>query len=186
MGNKLSRKKVKRKSNRGKEVSKKESKRKFKLGKKFYVILLVVLIIVFIYVCTDIFLTSSEFSKELDSMIEGKDYYVEEVTITGKDYDSYFSTPDTSVETKNYFFYYDFIMEKKMFVDEDTYKKYNIGDKVLAYTTDHSNYGFTKESILPTIEYKNNELKKCIGVVLGVSILLLRFWMWINSKYSYS
>jgi hypothetical protein len=67
-------------------------------------------------------------------------------------------------------------------VDEDTYKKYNVGDKVNAYTTDHINYGFTKESLLSGTVYRNNELKKCMGVILGAALILYSIWMWFCFK----
>jgi hypothetical protein len=138
----------------------------------------------FLGIWLDIFLTSSYFNRELDKMIEGRDYYIETVEITKKDYDSYYSTPDSSVETTNYFFYYDKSFQKKMFVDKDTYKKYSVGDKVKAYTTDHVNYGFTKESLLSGSLYRNNELKKCIGVILGVGLIFYFIWLWIDFKNS--
>jgi hypothetical protein len=115
-------------------------------------------------------------------MVEGKDYFIESVKITKKDYDSYYGTEDSSVETTNYFFYYDDAFQKKMFVDADTYKKYNVGDYVNAYTTDYINYGFTKEALLYGTEYKNNELKKCLGVLLGAALVLYSLWMWIDFK----
>jgi hypothetical protein len=136
----------------------------------------------FLCVWIDIFLTSSRFSRQLDAMIEGTDYYIEAVEITKKDYDSYYATPDSGVETINYFFYYDESFQKKMFVDEDTYKKYSVGDNVNAYTTDHINYGFTKESLLSGTVYRNNELKKCMGVILGAALFLYSVWMWLSFK----
>jgi hypothetical protein len=150
--------------------------------KTFRIVILSLLVIMFLCVWIDIFLTSSRFSRQLDAMIEGTDYYIEAVEITKKDYDSYYATPDSSVETINYFFYYDESFQKKMFVDEDTYKKYSVGDNVNAYTTDHINYGFTKESLLSGTVYRNNELKKCMGVILGAALFLYSVWMWLSLK----
>jgi hypothetical protein len=146
------------------------------------IVVLLILVIMFSGTWLNIFLTSSCFNRQLDKMVEGTDYYIEDVKITKKDYDSYYSTPDSSVETTNYFFYYDESFQKKMFVDEDTYKKYSVGDSVKAYTMDHENYGFTKESLLYGTEYRNNELKKCIGVILGVSLIFYFIWMWLTFK----
>lgn len=120
----------------------------------------------FVYVWGSIINTSIKFNNNLNSAIENKDYFIEEITIVKKDYDSYYSTPDTSIETTNYFFYYS--SDKKMQVDRDTYVKYSVGDKISAYTADHKNYKITKEAILPQDEFKENEIKKPIGVILGI------------------
>ena len=45
-------------------------------------------------VWTDVLLTSLRFDKQLDKMVEGKDYYIEEVRITKKYIDSYSATND--------------------------------------------------------------------------------------------
>lgn len=147
----------------------------------FRIILLVFLIIVFTCILLDIFTTTIRFDKKLDAIVEGKDYYIEEITITKKAYDSYYSTPESSVETTNYFFYYDDSFQKKLFVDGDTYNEYVVGDKVSAYTMDHSNYVFKKEGLLGK-EFSNNEIKKGIGGFLGSCILLLCILIWADSK----
>jgi hypothetical protein len=143
---------------KGKSVSRK--------WRRLHFVIISILVIAFIGVWIDVFLTSSRFSRRLDAMAEGKDYFIESVVITKKDYDSYYATAESSVETTNYFFYYDTAFQKKMFVDADTYKKYSVGDQVNAYTSDHINYGFTKEALLYDTVYRNNELKKCLGVIL--------------------
>lgn len=145
----------------------------------FHIILLVVLIIAFIINWVDVLRTSLHFNKQLTEMVEGIDYYIEDVTINKKDTDSYYSTDDTAVSTTNYYFYYSYSPSKRMFVDRSAYEKYNVGDQVPAYTLDHITYGYTKESLLSDKEYKNNELKKAIGVILGASIGIYCFWMWI-------
>jgi hypothetical protein len=146
------------------------------------IVLLSLLAIAFFSVWADVFLTSSRFSGQLDAMVEGKDYFIESVKITKKDYDSYYAPEDSGVATTNYFFYYDDAFQKKMFVDADTYKKYNVGDYINAYTADYINYGFTKEALLYGTEYKNNELKKCLGVILGAALVLYSLWMWIDFR----
>lgn len=145
----------------------------------FRIILLVFLIIAFTCIWLDIFTTTIRLDKKIDAMVEGKDYYIEEVTITKKAYDSYYA--GSSVATTNYFFYYDYSFQKKLFVDRDTYKEYIVGDKVSAYTMDHSNYVFKKEALLGK-EFRNNEIEKCIGASLGAGILLLCVFIWIDSK----
>lgn len=163
-------------------MSNKLIKKTTKKLNKFHILLLIVLIIAFVINWVDVFLTTSLFNRQLDEMIEGIDYYVEDITLIKKDYDSYYSTPVTVVETTNYYFYYDYKSPKKMFVDKETYSKYAVGDKVPAYTIDHINYGYTKESLLPDKAHKNNELKKAIGVLLGISNIVYGVWIWITYK----
>ena len=62
----------------------------------------------------------------------------------------------------------------------DIYVQYSIGDKISAYTVDHVYYGYTKESILPKEEFRQNELMKCIGVLLGVGIVTIAIMYWIK------
>lgn len=149
---------------------------------KFHILLFVAFIIAFIVNWVDVFLTTSRFNRQLDEMIEGIDYYVEDITLIKKDCESYYSTPDTVVETTNYYFYYDYGSPKKMFVDRETYGQYAVGDKVPAYTIDHINYGYTKESLLPDNDHTNNEIKKAIGILLGISNIVYGVWIWITYK----
>ena len=53
------------------------------------------------------------------------------------------------------------------------YSEYHVGDTITAYTTDHVSYSYYKYGILPKNEYTNNEIMKCVGVLLGVGILSL-------------
>ena len=147
---------------------------------KFYYILFAILSVCFVYIWGSVINTSIQFNKQLENAIENKDYFMEEITITKKYYDSYYSTPDTSVETTNYFFYYS--ADKKMQVDKNTYDKYNVGDKITAFTADHKNYGITKEAILPRDEFKENELKKPIGIILGISTWCLFLYIRFTKK----
>lgn len=144
----------------------------------FHVMLLVILIIAFVINWADVFFTSLRFNQQLDAMVEGIDYYIEDITIIKKDSGSYYSTEDTAVNTTNYYFYYSYTPSKRMFVDRTAYEKYSVGEQVPAYTLDHINYGYTKESLLPDKEYRGNELKKANGVILGVCIGIYCFWIW--------
>ena len=151
---------------------------------KFHILIVAVSIIAFSIIWVDVFLTSSRFNRQLDEMTEGIDYYIEDIILIKKDYESYYSTPDTTVETTNYYFYYDYESPKKMFVDRKTYHQYDVGDNVTAYTIDHINYGYTKESLLPDKLYTNNEIKKAIGVLLGICSIIYSVWIWILYKAS--
>ena len=44
----------------------------------------------------------------------------------------------------------------------------------------HVSYGYTKESILPREEFRQNELMKCIGVLLGVGIVTIAILYWFH------
>lgn len=115
-------------------------------------------------------------------MVEGVDYFIEEIPITKKDYDSYYSTEDTAVATVNYFLYYGDDPDKKMQVSEAVYRSYEVNDRIMAYTTDHVYYSFSKEGVLPRLEFRNNELKKAAGVVIGAGLLLLVLYMWLDRR----
>ena len=91
---------------------------------------------------------------------------------TVRDSDSY-TSDDLGNSITNYYFYYNQSMDRKMFVTEDAYKKYQVGDSVPAYTIDHEYYGFTLESLLPQPDYRRNELSKAAGVLIGVGIVIL-------------
>ena len=154
--------------------------------KKFHYILLIVFILVFIVSWVDVFITSARFEKQLDSMVEGIDYYIEDVQIIKKksEYLSSNNSVGTSVGHTTYYFYYDFQSPKKMFVDREAYQKYNKGDYMPAYTLDHVNYGYTKDTLLPHDRYLRNEMEKAFGCVLGIFIFCQAFWMWdIYSTY---
>ena len=145
-----------------------------------FFVLLAAVILAFSGCWISVCLTAGRMEQTLSSMAEGKDYFLEEVRILKKDSSS--STHgDSSVESTNYYFYYGSASEQKLFVDEDTYRRYQPGDKIPAYTLDHRSYGFTKEEILPDKIYRNNELKKALGVLLGAGILALLFLRWCFS-----
>lgn len=128
------------------------------------------LVAAFIAVWMNIAITSSAFKKQMENMILGEDYYVEEVVITGKRAED--AAPDNNI-SKNYFFYYHngkvFDYSKRMQVPGSVYTEYDVGETIAAYTADHASYSYYKEGVLGT-EYTNNEMMKAIGVVLGVGI----------------
>ena len=66
------------------------------------------------------------------------------------------------------------IITKRMQVPGFVYSKYNVGDSIAAYTTDHVSYSYYKYGILPDTEYTNNELMKVDGVLLGIGIF---YWL---------
>ena len=137
----------------------------------------IILSIAFITVWINILLTSKAFNTQMEEMVLGEDYYMEDIVITGK------RAEDASADTisQNYFFYYnngkvnDY--HKRMQVPGFVYSEYNVGDSIAAYTTDHVSYSYYKYGILPDTEYTNNELMKVAGVLLGIGIFLLAlFW----------
>ena len=145
---------------------------------RVYFICLIVLTICFATVWISVAVTSAKFDKQMEHMVLGKDYFIEDVTIVKKMVDSYSSSELSTSE--NYFFYYGHDEQKKMQIPHDIYVQYSIGDKISAYTVDHVYYGYTKESILSKEEFRQNELMKCIGVLLGVGIVAIAIMYWFK------
>lgn len=145
---------------------------------RVYFICFIVLTICFAAVWISVAMTSAKFDKQLEHMILGKDYFIEDVTIVKKMVDSYSSSELSTHE--NYFFYYGNEEQEKMQIPHDIYVQYAIGDKIPAYTVNHVSYGYTKESILPREEFRQNELMKCIGVLLGVGIVTIAILYWFH------
>lgn len=146
---------------------------------------LIILIIAFAAVWINIFLTSNAFNKQMDEMVLGVDYYMEDVVITDK------RAEDASVDnaiSKNYFFYYhngkvnDY--HKRMQIPGSVYSEYNPGDSITAYTTDHISYSYYKDGLLPNTEYTNNELMKAAGVLLGIGICALTLLGLLSKKFN--
>lgn len=139
-----------------------------------------ILSIAFVTVWINIFLTSKAFNAQMEEMVLGEDYYMEDVVITNK------RAEDASADaiSQNYFFYYnngkvnDY--QKRMQVPEFVYSEYDVGDSITAYTTDHVSYSYYKYGILPDTEYTNNELMKVAGVLLGIGIFLLALFGVLN------
>lgn len=144
-----------------------------------------ILSIAFVAVWINIFLTSKAFNAQMEEMVLGEDYYMEDVVITNK------RAEDASADaiSQNYFFYYnngkvnDY--HKRMQVPEFVYSEYDVGDSITAYTTDHVSYSYYKYGILPDTEYANNELMKVAGVLLGIGIFLLALFGVLNKKMNY-
>ncbi len=142
----------------------------------------IILSISFITVLINILLTSKAFNTQMEEMVLGEDYYMEDIVITGK------RAEDASADTisQNYFFYYnngkvnDY--HKRMQVPEFVYSEYDVGDSIAAYTTDHVSYSYYKYGILPDTEYTNNELMKVAGVLLGIGIFLLALFGVLSKK----
>ncbi len=132
-----------------------------------------VLCIAFLVVWIDVYVTSNVFEKTMDDMVLGVDYFQEEIVITNKRVES--DNNDSIHE--NYFFYYhdgqvhDY--HKRMQVPATIYQEYEIGEKIAAYTTNRENYSYEKYGILPQNDFENNEIKKVIGVLLGLGIFML-------------
>ena len=130
--------------------------------------------IAFLGVWGKIIVTSNTFKTQMESMVEGKDYFLEDIEITDKRSEAV--TTDDSISEKNIFYYqngrrYDY--DNRMQVPGKIYSEYHVGDTITAYTTDHVSYSYYKYGILPKNEYTNNEIMKCVGVLLGVGILSL-------------
>lgn len=144
-----------------------------------------ILCLLFMIVWIHIFMTSAAFHKKMEKMVEGQDYYIENIVITDK------KTEDASANnsiSQNYFFYYHNgkanEYNKRMQVPESVYTEYEVGDTITAYTTDHIKYSYNKAGILPDKKFRNNELMKVAGVVLGAAIGFLSLWGLLNRKIS--
>lgn len=95
---------------------------------------------------------------------------MEDVTITRKETETYASTTLSMAE--NYFFYYSHDGQR-MEVPRHIYQEYGVGSQIPAYTTDHIHYGYDRDAVLPRDEFRNNEIMKCVGVLLGAGICCL-------------
>lgn len=150
-----------------------------RLFAKFMNISLIALSIIFVLLFIKIIVTEISFNKMIDGMVEGIDYYIEDIVIVDKEAVKDYNGLES--DTTNYFFYYGYGNEKRMQVNYKVYSQYNVGDTFLAYTKDHYYYGSTINSVLPKAEYKNNELSKAGIVVIGSLILLILIYKWIDN-----
>ena len=141
---------------------------------------LTILLLSFFAVWITVFRTSNEFREKMETMVLGVDYFREDVVITNKRVESEHSVSD------NYFFYYKngkvHEYDKRMQVPGTVYREYEIGDTITAYTTNHREYSYEKYGILPKEDFKNNELRKANGVLLGIGILVLIFLRVLDRK----
>ena len=142
------------------------------------VALLAVAAVLFLFIWTNVAITSARFQKQMEQMVLGKDYFIEDVVIRKKD--SYTSSGGKYSLSTNYFFYYD--TDKKMQVSGAMYKEYEVGDSIPAYTTDHVYYDYEKTGILPRDEFRKNELRKAEGVVCGCVICMLALYLFLSRE----
>ena len=142
--------------------------------------MLAVALVLFVFIWTKVAITSVKFQKQLEQMVLGKDYFIEDVVIRKKDTDIY-SSGKYSL-TKNYFFYYGMDKTKRMQVPESMYKEYQVGDSIPAYTTDHIYYDYEKDGILPREDFRDNELMKANGVICGCVICILALYLFLEKK----
>lgn len=133
----------------------------------------VVLVLLFVFVWGHIFVTTHRFNEQLENMVQGKDYFIEDVIITKKKAETYSSSSLST--TTNYYLYYGHD-GKRMNVNSDTYEKYGVGSIIPAYTTDHIHYGLDKNTILPENQFRNNEIMKGVGIFLGLCICCLALY----------
>lgn len=164
-------------------IKPKDQEAKIRKKKKIWKLcaaLLAVALVLFVFVWTKVAITSVKFQKQLEQMVLGKDYFIEDVVIRKKDTDIY-SSGKYSL-TKNYFFYYGMDKTKRMQVPESMYKEYQVGDSIPAYTTDHIYYDYEKDGILPREEFRDNELMKANGVICGCVICLLALYLFLEKK----
>ena len=150
----------------GNKIYKSKMKDENRLLGKFVNISLIALSIIFVLLFLKIIVTEISFHKMIAEMVEGIDYYIEDIVIT---------------DATNYFFHYGYDTDMRMQVNQKEYSQYNVGDMFPAYTKDHYYYGSTINSVLPKTEYKNNELSKAGIVTIGCLILLLLIYKWIDN-----
>ena len=144
--------------------------------RKLLAVILVIVSILFVFLWTKVAITSAKFEKQMEQMVLGKDYFIEDVVIKKKDTYS-FSSGKYSL-SRNYFFYYD--TDKKMQIPGKIYGEYEVGDSIPAYTTDHVYYDYEKDGILPREEFRDNELRKAMGAFCGCVIFLMALYLFFD------
>ena len=146
---------------------------------KLCAVLLGAVIVLFLFIWTRVAITSAKFEKQMEQMVLGKDYFIEDVVIKKKD--TYSSPSGRYGASTNYFFYYD--TDKKMQVSGKIYGEYEVGDSIPAYTTDHVYYDYEKDGILPRNEFRNNELRKAAGALCGIAICMLALYLFLERMW---
>lgn len=135
---------------------------------------LLILSMAFVFVWGKVLVTTKAFNEQMEGMVLGEDYYLEDIVITDKRVET--GASDDAI-SENYFFYYQngkaWEYHKRMQVPGKIYSEYAVGDSIEAYTTDHSRYSYYKYGILPEAEYRNNEIRKAVGALLGIAIVSL-------------
>lgn len=142
----------------------------------------VILILLFLANGIRIFNDSSRMGERTRKAKLGKDYFKEEIIISDKSYDVSYSG-DSSVASYNYYLFYGLGWHDKLFVDKETYHKYDVNDRISAFTTDHTNYYFTLEETLNSDIFTNNEIHKCIEGLLGAGLLMIILYKVIKKKF---
>lgn len=146
--------------------------------RKLLSVILVIVSILFVFLWTKVAITSVKFKNQMEQMVLGKDYFIEDVTIKKKD--TYTSASGKYSLSRNYFFYYD--TDKKMQVSAQIYGEHEVGDSIPAYTTDHIYYDYEKDGILPREEFRNNELAKGMGGFCGCVIIILGLYIFLDKR----
>ncbi len=146
---------------------------------KLCAVLLGAVIVLFLFIWTRVAITSAKFEKQMEQMVLGKDYFIEDVVIKKKD--TYSSPSGRYGASTNYFFYYG--TDKKMQVSGKIYGEYEVGDSIPAYTTDHVYYDYEKDGILPRNEFRNNELMKAAGALCGIAICMLALYLFLERMW---
>lgn len=143
-----------------------------------------IMTVFFILIWSWIGIVSHEKKVLLNSMVEGTDYYVEEVRILKKECYETAANDSSSSQTMNYYLYYGEQWDDKLLVDRDIFDEYHEGDTIAAYTIDHKKYALTLDSLLinNTPRYHYNEIYKAIGVLLGSGIALILMEQLIEFK----
>lgn len=87
-------------------------------------VILVIVSILFVFLWTRVAITSVKFEKQMEQMVLGKDYFIEDVEIKKKD--TYSSPSGKYSVSTNYFFYYDYekdgILPREEFRDNELRK----------------------------------------------------------------
>ena len=73
--------------------------------RKLLSVILVIVSILFVFLWTNVAITSVKFKNQMEQMVLGKDYFIEDVIIKKKD--TYTSASGKYSLSRNYFFYYD-------------------------------------------------------------------------------
>lgn len=147
------------------KIYKSKMKDENRLLGKFVNISLIALLIIFVLLFLKIIVTEISFHKMITEMVEGIDYYIEDIVITDKETVEDYNGSESGAT--NYFFHYGRDTDKRMQVNQKEYSHYY--------------YGSTINSVLPKTEYKNNELSKAGIVTIGCLILLLLIYKWIDN-----
>lgn len=168
-GVKMSNKLIKEKDLEAKKIRRKRIR-------KLLAVLLVMVSILFVFLWTRVAITSVKFKKQMEQMVLGKDYFIEDVVIRKKG--TYTSPGGKYSLSTNYFFYYD--TDKRMQVSGKIYKEYEVGDLIPAYTTDHVYYDYEKDGILPREEFRDNELRKAMGAFCGCVIFMVALYLFFD------